>query len=171
MGIVEGVDSKGRRYRFVNGKRVANEAHVPKTREIRPRDNDEVSRKVRDAIVDIKHIHGSSDIGRVIVAKFHNLLSTTARTAVGRYGQLFAARFILALMRNRKAEEPLDEDDPDVKDVVNADGSLNLRHFKAKVEEYSAPKADMDAAILDIVHNYGLTPSRLRTILREKFAQ
>lgn len=165
MATVQGVDSRGRPYKFVDGKRVAvAQVDAPK---YKPTVSD-IESKLQNAVEDVRRIHGSADIDRLLNSTFHNLLSTTAKTSVGRYGQLYAARFILALLRDHDADEPLDEDDPAVEQVLDAQGHVNVKKLRAVVADAAAPQATRDEEFLGIIHAWGGSPTELRAILSGK---
>lgn len=165
MPTIEGVDSRGRPYKFVDGKRVAtSEVEAPKYKPTR----DDLQQKIQSAVDDVRRIHGSADIDRLLNSTFHNLLSTTAKTSVGRYGQLYAARFILALLRDHGADEPLDEDDPVVKQVMDQHGGVDHKKLKAVVEDAVKPQASRDEEFLGIIHAWGGSPTDLRAVLSGK---
>lgn len=174
MAIKTGIDRLGRRFKTVNGKRVQ-AVDAAKTAGVK---GHATQARVKAAIDQIlRHwVHGArgkkavgTAITQMLQSKFGRFLNVPAKTAVGRYGRLYASLYMLrALDISTSAKELADEK-----------GDLDQDKFRAKLESagveipdsFDSPPisnvspGDDDAAILAIVHRYGLDAQRLEKLL------
>ena len=180
-GVKQGVDSRGRRYMTVDGKRVPIGGNKPAKPTGRA-STEPVS--INDPIKTFvsRWMRGAStpeqvkkSVGDLIASKFRLWFLVAGKTAVGKAGRLYAARQLLEHLGDK--EEP----------PTTKDGQLDPKKFLEKLKglgvdvdpsdaggegptEKQPTGEDSDQAILQVVRSYGLNAEELEEVLRQHSA-
>lgn len=172
MAVRVGRDRLGRRYKTVNGR------HVKVVENASGVKGHATAKRVKDSIDSIlrhwtKGAKGKeaiqTAISQMLSSPFGHFMNTEAKTAVGRFGRLYASLRILNELRASTI---------DPEELIK-DNDLDTEHFAGILKQHgivatppsdnespgNVATVDDDAEILRIVHNAGLNAQRLRVII------
>lgn len=157
-----GIDSRGRKYLIVDGKRVAAQDQDKGASDAPKRFIDPINSLMRKWLRSARTPEATKvAIAHLISSKFGLWFGIAAKTSVGKSARLYAARFL---------KETLKADDPTV--PKRKDGSLDYPKFAKQLKELGVEEApasvstDDDANILKVVHQYGLDSKQLTKVLK-----
>jgi chaperonin GroES len=150
-GIKTGVDSKGRRYKTVNGKRVTAVGDKAKAE---PRASSFLSpNALRDPLrkIMMKYFREGggegaikNSIGHVINQHLNQLFAIQATTSVGKFGKAYAARMMLNALRTGDFNEnERNEDDTRLLKSMTKDGDLDGHKFLSHLKSQGVPIQDV----------------------------
>lgn len=175
-GIKFGTDKRGHKYKTDNGKHVPIGNAEPATKDTRSA----TPYGVRDPINNLmrKWMKGASSpgaakkaVGQLIKSEFRQWFTITAKTSVGKYGRLYAARMMLKAMKSGQYDEgKLDKDDQTLLQSHTKGGVLDGEGFLKDVEKRLGSDPDDsdadDQAILKLCHSHGIDASTLEHMLK-----
>lgn len=184
-GIKTGVDSKGRRFKTVDGKRVSTgvanaQSHARKLKGSGDlaSAHDAIRRYLKRAVRSGSKTEVKKAIQEQLNRKFGLWFKVQSQTSAGKSARLYAARMMLQLMRGTQSLQKDDQELLKKHTTENSFASANFaRNLGFSVEDRSggagAPAAEVtppvseDVKILAVVHKYKLNAQQLDDILRK----
>lgn len=182
-GIKTGVDSKGRRFKTVDGKRVPTgvadaQRHARKLKDgaSLASAHDAIRRYLKRAVKSGSKTEVKKAIQEQLNRKFGLWFQVQAKTSAGKSARLYAARMMLQLMRGTRS---LQASDQDLLKKHTTEKSFDSANFardagfsledrpsggEAATTEVTVSE---DARILAVVHKYELNAEQLDDILRK----